>query len=203
MSGICITRQACPARKPTHRHSCSTASCSARACCFSNAGRASARSYWRSRRKRCSANYRRGHASGRAWCRLRLSRALQLLGAFAVIAATLLDPLQTAVTVGGLVGVVLIQAGVHASLAGGLLGVFRIDRVRIDRGACRSSRRCGFLGFLLGFFLGGFLRSCRGCSRRSSSGSRRSVGTALGFPEVVPLLVAERTGGFGSLVLGA
>ena len=63
------------------------------------------------------------------------ARALQLLGAFAVIAAALLDPLQAAIGVGGLVGVVLVDAGVHARLAGGLLGIFRIDGVRIDRGA--------------------------------------------------------------------
>ena len=112
-------------------------------------------------------------ASGRAHFRCCLGRALQLLGAFAVIAAALLDPLQTAIAVGGLVGVVLIHAGVHAGLAGGLLGIFRIDGARIDRGARRRSRRRGFLGFLLGFFLGGFLRrgsrSRSGCSRRSAA----------------------------------
>ena len=74
-------------------------------------------------------------ASGRARVGCCLGRALQLLGAFAVIAAALLDPLQAAIAVGGLVGVVLIHAGVHAGLAGGLLGIFRIDGVRIDRGA--------------------------------------------------------------------
>src|SRR4051794_28526795 len=54
--------------------------------------------------------------------------ALQPLIAFAVIAAALLDPLHAAVAICGLVGVVLIDAGVHASLARAFLGVFRIDR---------------------------------------------------------------------------
>src|SRR3954463_5835246 len=43
--------------------------------------------------------------------------ALQLLGALAVIAAALLDPFQAAIGVTGLVGVVLIDAGVHPALA--------------------------------------------------------------------------------------
>src|SRR5436190_3307062 len=105
------------------------------------------------------------------------SRALQLLGAFAVIAAALLDPLQAAIAVGGLVGVVLIDAGMHARLAGGLLGVFRIHRRRIDRGPGWGRRYRG-CGFLLGF-LG---RGCRGCSGRGG------VRTAIGLAEVVPLL---------------
>src|SRR4051812_19882821 len=58
--------------------------------------------------------------------------ALQLLGAFAVVAAALLDPLHAAIGVGRLVGVVLVDAGVHPRLAGRLLGVFRIDRIRVD-----------------------------------------------------------------------
>ena len=53
--------------------------------------------------------------------------ALQLLGALTVIAAALLDPLQAAVGVGGLVGVVLIDAGVHPPFASAFLGIFRID----------------------------------------------------------------------------
>src|SRR4029079_10125250 len=61
--------------------------------------------------------------------------AFQLLRAFAVIAAALLDPLQPAMGIGSLVGVVLIDTGVHAGLAGGLLGIFRIHRAWIDRGA--------------------------------------------------------------------
>src|ERR1700730_7049117 len=56
--------------------------------------------------------------------------ALQLLGTLAVIAAALLDPLQAAIGVSGLVGVVLIDAGVHPGLARGFLGVFRIHRGR-------------------------------------------------------------------------
>ena len=74
-------------------------------------------------------------ASGRARVVCRSGRALQLLGAFAVVAAALLDPLQAAIGVAGLVGIVLVHARVHARLAGGLLGIFGIDGVRIDRGA--------------------------------------------------------------------
>jgi len=39
---------------------------------------------------------------------------LQLFGALAVVATALLDPFQAAVGVGGLVRVVLLEAGVHA-----------------------------------------------------------------------------------------
>src|SRR5712671_3438212 len=53
--------------------------------------------------------------------------ALQLLGALAVIAAALLDPFQAAIGVTGLVGVVLIDAGVHPALASGFLGIFWIN----------------------------------------------------------------------------
>src|ERR1700748_2998262 len=61
--------------------------------------------------------------------------ALQALVAFGVVAAALLDPLHAAIAVAGLVGIVLIDAGVHARLAGALLGIFRVDRVREDRAA--------------------------------------------------------------------
>ena len=48
-------------RKRTRRRSCSIASCSARVCCFSNADRASARSWWRSPPRHCFAiRHRRG-----------------------------------------------------------------------------------------------------------------------------------------------
>src|ERR1700760_4170187 len=53
-------------------------------------------------------------------------RALQLLVAFAVIAAALHDPFHAAIAVGFLVGLVLVNAGMHAGLAGGFTGVFRI-----------------------------------------------------------------------------
>jgi hypothetical protein len=42
-----------------------------------------------------------------------------------VVPATLLDPFQTAVTIGYLVGVVLIQAGLHSSLSRRLVRIFR------------------------------------------------------------------------------
>ena len=53
--------------------------------------------------------------------------ALQALIAFAVVAATFLDPLQTAIGVSDLVGIVLIEAGVHPSLTFTLFGIFRRD----------------------------------------------------------------------------
>src|SRR3954451_23631576 len=92
--------------------------------------------------------------------------ALQLLVAFAVIAAALLDPLHAAIAVGGLVGVVLVDAGVEARLARGLLGVFRIDCVRIDRGAGRQGRRGSRGGLLLRLLRLG------GSGGRSRSGRR-------------------------------
>src|SRR4029077_8312869 len=79
---------------------------------------------------------------------LALSRALQLLGAFAVIAAALLDPFQAAIGAGRLVGVVLVDTGVHPRLAFALLGIFRIDRGRIYRRAGwrrGRRRRCSLL----------------------------------------------------------
>src|SRR4029077_13480117 len=47
--------------------------------------------------------------------------ALQALVAFAVIAAALLDPLQPAIAVADLVGLVVIEAGFHAGFARGVL----------------------------------------------------------------------------------
>src|SRR5581483_10565996 len=77
----------------------------------------------------------------------RSSRAFQPLVAFRIIAAALLNPFQAAIAACGLVGVVLVDAGVHACLAGGLLGVFRIDRGREDcvTGRDRRGRRRGLL----------------------------------------------------------
>src|SRR5262249_53609953 len=126
-----------------------------------------------------------------------LRRALQALGAFAVIAAALLDPLQPAIGIAGLVGVVLIDASVHARLAFAFLGVFWIDLARENRrtggGGPRRRRR---------LLLGRFLR----CSRSRSCGScrgRRRIGAALGLAEIVPLLAAERAVFLGGLVLRA
>src|SRR3981081_4452582 len=135
-------------------------------------------------------------------------RALQLLGALAVIAAALLDPLQAAIAVAGLVGVVLVDAGVHPRLAFAFLGIFRIDRGREDRRPGWRRRRCwGGRGFLLGLFLG-FLGRGGGCWGGSSgrrSGRCRSGGvrTTLCLAEVVPLLAGERAGGLGRLIFCA
>src|ERR1700724_3922521 len=79
--------------------------------------------------------------SGRAgW---RKGSALQLLVALAVIAAALLDPFHTAIGVTGLVGIVLIDAGVHPGLARGFLRIFRIHGGRIHG---RAGRRGGGRG---------------------------------------------------------
>src|SRR6266704_625135 len=107
----------------------------------------------------------------------RKALALQLLGAFTVIAAALLDPLQAAIGVGGLVGVVLVDAGVHPRLAGAFLGIFRINGGGIH---CRPGRRGG--------------------GDRRRGGCRGGVRSALGFAEIVPLLAAERAGGLGGLI---
>src|SRR5258705_9995016 len=103
---------------------------------------------------------------GRCYCRGRISTtpaapsrqasALQLLGALAVIAAALLDPLQAAIGVGSLVGVVLIDAGVHPRLAGAFLGIFRIDGGREHRRAGWRGWRRGGSGFLLRLGFRGF-----------------------------------------------
>src|SRR5580693_7017999 len=77
-------------------------------------------------------------------CPVYLGSTLEALVAFAVVAAALHDPLQAAVAVAGLVGLVLIEAGFHAGLAGGFLGIFGIDRTREYgvAGRSRHRRRC-------------------------------------------------------------
>src|SRR3982074_2935998 len=78
--------------------------------------------------------------------------ALQLLGALAVIAAALLDPFQAAIGVTGLVGVVLIDAGVHPALASGFLGIFWIngsgEYSRPGRGGGAAGAAAGVASFL-------------------------------------------------------
>src|SRR5262245_19709724 len=117
-------------------------------------------------------------------------RTLQMLVAFAVVAAALLNPLHAAVAVTGLVGVVLVDAGVHAGLAGGLLAVFRIDGIRKDGVAdgsrCRGSRR-------------GSSRSRR--RRRRGGRARGCVRAALRLAEIIPLLAVQGAGCLGRLIL--
>src|SRR5262245_48150607 len=176
-------------RKPTRRPSCSTASSSARASSFSSVVRGGARSWWRSRPANWSKTKnetrpvrRTPAASSTHGC---LRCALQALDAFAVIAAALLDPLHAAIGIGGLVGIVLIDAGVHARLAFRLLGIFLIDGRRVHRRPSRRSSGCRLLlRFLLRFLLGFLGRSRRGRSCRRGRGGR-GVGTALGLAEVV------------------
>src|ERR1700674_5529478 len=102
--------------------------------------------------------------------------ALQLLVALAVIAAALLDPLHAAIAVGGLVGVVLIDTGMHPGLAGGLLGIFRIDGGWEHGGPRRRWGGCG-RRLRRGSRLG--LHRLRRGNRRGG-GRRRGVGSALG-----------------------
>src|SRR5215471_18664956 len=112
--------------------------------------------------------------------------AFQLLVALAVIAAAFLDPFQTAVGITRLVGVVLIEASVHAGLSRRLARIFR-GHGRWEHGVSGRLGRCR-----------------RGGSRRArgrSGGGR--ICAALGFAEIAPTLPAESTRGFGRLVLGA
>src|SRR5690606_36893761 len=101
--------------------------------------------------------------------------ALQLGIAKAVETAALLDPLQATQRIGILVGVVLLEAGVHAGLAGGLVGIFLGDRRREFHASWRLGRRCRRLAVI--FRLGRVRGRIVVCS----------VGAALGFAEVVPL----------------
>src|ERR1700730_4297303 len=128
-------------------------------------------------------------SAARAACRPKSGRAgpvkgsaLQLLVALAVIAAALLDPFQPAIGVGSLVGIVLIDASMHAALAGCLLGVFRLQGSGEPGRPCRSGRRRGFGGLWLGFH--GLRRGwCCWC------GSRRGGGGGPGGGPPLPLLV--------------
>src|SRR5215469_16581504 len=115
-----------------------------------------------------------------------VTSAFQLLVAFAVIAAAFLDPFQTAVGISRLVGVVLIEASVHAGLSRRLARIFR-GHGRWEHGVSGRLGRCR-----------------RGGSRRArgrSGGGR--ICAALGFAEIAPTLPAESTRRFGRLVLGA
>src|ERR1700737_383887 len=89
---------------------------------------------------------------------------LQLLGALAVIAAALLDPLQAAIGVTGLVGIVLVDAGVHPGLASGFLGIFWINGSGEYSRPGRCGGRRGRRGFLLRLGFRGFW-GCWGRSR--------------------------------------
>src|ERR1700682_286160 len=124
-------------------------------------------------------------SAARAACRPKSGRAgpvkgsaLQLLVALAVIAAALLDPFQPAIGVGSLVGIVLIDASMHAALAGGFLGIFRIHGSGEHCRPCRSGRRRGFGGLRLGFH--GLRRGwCCWCGSRRGGGGRRGGRAAL------------------------
>src|ERR1700730_4223019 len=106
-------------------------------------------------------------------CPVDLGCALEALVALAVVAAALLDPLQAAVAVAGLVGVVLVEAGFHAGLAGGILGVFGADRAR-EHGIADRDRRGSWSCWRRRGCRGG--AGVRGLARMPSSGQppRRS-----------------------------
>src|ERR1700691_816281 len=67
--------------------------------------------------------------------------ALQLLVAFAVIAVALLDPFQAAVRIGGLVGVILGEAGMEALFGRRFARILRRNSAREDHGAGRLRGR--------------------------------------------------------------
>src|SRR5260370_20190735 len=87
--------------------------------------------------------------------------ALQPLVAFAVVAAALLNPVETAVGVRALVLVVLIEPRVHPRPAGGLLGIF----------GRHGSREYRFAG-------GGRRRNCAAGSWSRLGGGRSRCGRA-------------------------
>src|SRR5262249_48628102 len=99
---------------------------------------------------------------------------LQLFGALAVVATALLDPFQAAVGVGGLVRLVLLEAGVHARPSRRLVRIFRRDRRWKDGISGGPLRSCGTTG-------------CWSGGRRSGARTR----PALGFAEIAPILGAE------------
>src|SRR6202021_2543005 len=114
------------------------------------------------------------------------SGGLQPLVALAVIATALLDPFQTAIGIGFLVGFVLIDTGVHAGLAGAFVGIFRIhgrweyrvaDRHRGGRSRFRLFRHLFGRG--------------RRCSRWRGGRRRSGIRSALGLTEVIPLLAIQ------------
>src|SRR4029077_1189503 len=128
-----------------------------------------------------AARRRRGARSRFEW----LGSALQLLVTLAVIAATLLDPPQTTVPVGLLVGPVLIEAGVHARLSRRLLRIFRRDR-RWKHGIAGRTWR----------------RRAAGRGRRCGRSGGGRIGAALRFTEIAPILAIESARGLSRLVLG-
>src|SRR6516164_1161336 len=99
----------------------------------------------------------------------------QLFVTLAVIATALLDPFQSAIRIGGFIGIVLVEAGVHAGFAGGFVRVLRRHGRWEDR-VPRSSRRRG--------------RGGRSCRRSCRCRSGCSIGPALSFAELVPALSA-------------
>src|SRR5262249_5186595 len=116
----------------------------------------------------------------------RVTSAFGLLVRLVVVPPAFLDPFKTAVGIGRLVGVVLIEASVHPGLSRRLARIFRGH-------GCWEHGISGRLG-----------RCCGGGSRRArgrSGGGR--IGTALGFAEIAPILPAERARGRGRWVLGS
>src|SRR5262249_4796194 len=110
-----------------------------------------------------------------------VTSAFQLLVALAVVAAAFLDPFQTAVGIGCLVGVVLSEAGVPGGLPRRFARIFRGD----GRGKHGISGRLG--------------RCCGGGSRRAPGSGGGRIGAALGFAEIAPILPVESARGFGRL----
>src|SRR4051812_8832463 len=139
--------------------------------------------------------------------------AFQALVTFAVVPAALFNPSQAAIGVVCLVGVVLIEARVHTSLARALScilgrhgrgknGIARSSgsRSRSSRRGCRRGRfflllfRCSRCG-------GRFRGSCR-CARRGSGWGRSGICPALRLAEVIPLDSLQRSRLLCSFILG-
>src|ERR1700720_4075802 len=130
--------------------------------------------------------------------------ALQPLVALAVVAAALLNPVETAIAVAGLVLVVLIEARMHPRLAaglGGILGRHGGWKYRLT-GSGRSGGLCGRRG---GFWRRGRLGggwSCRRGGRWSGGrwggrlcrlgGGRRGRAGQTFLAEIGVFLVADR-----------
>src|SRR3569833_4068423 len=76
--------------------------------------------------------------------------ALQARIALTVVTAALLNPLQPAVGIGALVGIVLVDTGMHAALAGSFGDIFWSDRGGKNRRSRSRRSRCGRLGCWLG-----------------------------------------------------
>lgn len=139
----------------------------------------------------------RGFSGWGAKTQVSASSALQAGIALRVIAAAFLNPFQAAIAGAAsfLVGLVLIEAGMHPGLSSRFVRVLRGDGGRecnIASNHWRRRLRCRLS------LRGRYRPGCRG-------GFRRSIGrrSALRLAEIVPRHRPERSAGLGRLILGA